>query len=104
VYAMTLVVGETLQAWSDKLDVARKAMAGWEVGIVTRRNTKGLQTVASSARSPLDADKVPTGERQGGVAAGSGEAQVAGGLSLPDRRRLIDRSPCRGEGQPSRAP
>ena len=38
VYAMTLVVGETLQAWSDKLDVARKAMAGWEVGIVKRRN------------------------------------------------------------------
>ena len=30
VYAMTLVVGEALQAWSGKLDAAQKAMAGWE--------------------------------------------------------------------------
>ena len=49
VHAMTLVVGDTLQAWSGKLDAAQKAMAGWEVGIVKRRDTKA-QTVASSAR------------------------------------------------------
>jgi hypothetical protein len=38
VYAMTLIVGDTLRAWSGKLDAAQKAMAGWEVGIVKRRN------------------------------------------------------------------
>jgi hypothetical protein len=30
VHAMTLVVGEALQAWSGKLHAAQKAMAGWE--------------------------------------------------------------------------
>jgi hypothetical protein len=30
VHAMMLVVGETLQAWSGKLDAAQKAMARWE--------------------------------------------------------------------------
>ena len=30
VQAMMLIVGETLQAWSARLDAAQKAMAGWE--------------------------------------------------------------------------